>query len=143
MLFRSLDALVKRVDFISIGTNDLMQFVFAADRGNTRVASRYDTLAPAILQILDQVATRCRDHDVELSVCGEMAGRPLEALALLALGYRNLSMSASGVGPVRAAIRSIMLSEFEAFVRGLLYSDEPSIRERLRAFALDRGARVI
>jgi len=72
-----------------------------------------------------------------------MAGKPLDALALLALGYRNLSMSAGGIGPVRAAIRSVVLSEFEAFVRGLLHSEEPSIRERLRAFALDRGARVI
>jgi phosphotransferase system enzyme I (PtsP) len=141
-LLWQLEAVTKRVDFISVGTNDLMQFVFAADRGNTRVASRYDTLAPAVLQILESIAAQCSGK-TEISVCGEMAGRPLDALTLLALGYRNLSMSPGGIGPVRAAIRSVVLSEFEAFVRGLLYSDEPSLRERIRAFALDRGVRAI
>ena len=79
---------------------------------------------------------------VELSVCGEMAGRPLDALALLAIGYRRLSMSASGIGPVRAAVRSADLSELEPFVRERMTSDQGSLREKLRAFALDHGITV-
>ena len=73
--------------------------IFAADRGNTRVASRYDTLSPAVLRVLHSVVEACKKSGVEASVCGEMAGQPLDALALIALGYRQLSMSASGVGP--------------------------------------------
>ncbi len=138
-LLWQLDKIVKRVDFISVGTNDLLQFIFAADRGNTRVASRYDTLSPAVLRLLRSVIETCSEHNVEASVCGEMAGYPLDALALMALGYRQLSMSASGIGPVRATTRAVTLSEIEPFVLHLLDSNEASIRERLRAFVRDRG----
>jgi phosphotransferase system enzyme I (PtsP) len=138
-LLWQLDELVTRVDFVSIGTNDLLQFIFAADRGNTRVASRYDTLSPAVLRLLSSVAETCRKGGVEVSVCGEMAGQPLDALALIALGYRHLSMSASGVGPVRAITRAVKLADIEPVVQRLLSSREPSVRERLRAFVRDRG----
>ncbi|MBY0509517.1 MAG: phosphoenolpyruvate--protein phosphotransferase [Rhodospirillaceae bacterium] len=141
-LMWQMQALVTRVDFISIGTNDLMQFMFAADRGNTRLANRYDALSPAVLNMIRFVVLQCRDAGVEVSVCGEMAGKPLDALALMAVGCRNLSMSASGIGPVRSTIRSAALSEIEPFILGLLSSDESSIRERLRAFARDRGIAV-
>ncbi len=141
LLFQ-LEELVKRTDFISIGTNDLMQFVFAADRGNTRLAGRYDTLSPAVLALLSSVVAACKTKNVELSVCGEMAGSPLDALALVALGFRNLSMSAGGIGPVRAAIRSAVLSELEPFVRSKVASPQTSLRESLRAFARDRGLAV-
>ena len=134
--------LVQRVDFISIGTNDLMQFMFAADRGNTRLANRYDALSPAVLNMIRYVVMQCAKANVDVSVCGEMAGKPLDALALLAIGCRNLSMSASGIGPVRSIIRSATLAEVEPFVLSLLSSDEPSVRERLRAFARDRGIAV-
>jgi phosphotransferase system enzyme I (PtsP) len=141
-LMWQMQALVTRVDFISIGTNDLMQFMFAADRSNTRLANRYDTLSPAVLNMIRFVVLQCREAGVEVSVCGEMAGKPLDALALMAVGCRNLSMSASGIGPVRSIIRSAALSQIEPFVLGLLSSDESSIRERLRAFARDRGIAV-
>lgn len=141
LLFQ-LEELAKRTDFISIGTNDLMQFVFAADRGNTRLAGRYDTLSPAVLALLSSVVAVCKARNVELSVCGEMAGSPLDALALVALGFRNLSMSAGGIGPVRAAIRSAVLSELEPFVRSKIASPQTSLRESLRAFARDRGLAV-
>ena len=127
------------MDFISVGTNDLLQFIFAADRGNTRVASRYDALSPAALRILRMVVEECEESGVDVSVCGEMAGQPLDALVLIALGYRTLSMSASGVGPVRAMIRGVRLSEIEPFVAQLLNSTEASVRERLRAFVRDRN----
>ena len=141
-LLWQMDALCSRVDFISIGTNDLMQFMFAADRGNTRLANRYDPLTPAVLRMLIEVADHCNKAGVEVSVCGEMAGRPLDALALMAIGYRRLSMSASGIGPVRAAIRSVDLSELRPFVRERVMSDQGSLREKLRAFALDHGITV-
>ena len=142
-LLWQMDALVERADFISIGTNDLMQFMYAADRGNTRLANRYDTLSPAVLSMLHAVIVRCAAAKVEVSVCGEMAGKPLDALALLAIGCRNLSMSASAIGPVRAIIRSTILAEVEPFVRDLLKSDDSSLRERFRAFARDRGIAVV
>lgn len=141
-LLWQLDALAKRTDFISIGTNDLMQFVFAADRGNTRLAHRYDTLSVAVLMLLSSVVARCKASNVELSVCGEMAGQPLDALALVALGFRNLSMSAAGIGPVRAALRSASLADLEPFVQSRLSSPETSVRESLRAFARDHGLAV-
>ncbi len=141
-LLWQMEALVERVDFISVGTNDLMQFMFAADRGNTRLANRYDTLTPAVLRMLRYVADHCHKAGVQVSVCGEMAGRPLDALALLAIGYRHLSMSASGVGPVRAAIRSARLSDLEPFVKQSIATGQSSLREKLRAFALDHGIAV-
>jgi phosphotransferase system enzyme I (PtsP) len=138
LLFQ-MDALCKRVDFISIGTNDLMQFMYASDRGNTRLANRYDTLSPAVLRMIQMVIAKCNAADKEVSVCGEMAGKPLDALALIALGCRSLSMAASGIGPVRATIRSAKLSDIEPFVVNLIATDTSSLRERLRSFALDRG----
>ncbi len=138
-LLWQLDKLMSRVDFLSVGTNDLLQFLFAADRGNTRVATRYDSLSPSVLRMLDTVLSTCNKSDVEVSVCGEMAGHPLDALALIALGYRNLSMSASGIGPVRAITRKVLLSDIEPFIRQALDSNEVSIRERFRAFIRDRG----
>ena len=142
-LLWQLDGLLKRADFISVGTNDLLQFIYAADRGNTRLANRYDPLSPPMLQILKRIIDNCGERNVEVSICGEMAGRPLDALALLALGFRNLSMSASGIGPVRAAIRAVHLSDFEPFVIELMGAEDSSVRETLRAFALDRGVTVV
>jgi phosphotransferase system enzyme I (PtsP) len=141
-LLWQMDALCARADFISIGTNDLMQFMFAADRGNTRLANRYDTLSAAVLRMIRSVVTRCAGTKVEVSVCGEMAGKPLDALALLAIGCRNLSMSASAIGPVRAIIRSATLADIEPFALDMLKSEDSSLRERFRAFARDRGIGV-
>ncbi len=138
-LLWQLDAIARRADFISVGSNDLMQFVFAADRGNTRVANRYDTLSPAFLRMLSYIATHCAAAGTELSICGEMAGRPLEAMALIALGFRNLSMSASGIGPVRAMIRSLNADEAARYVGGLLNTERLSVRQDLRAFARDHN----
>jgi len=142
-LLWQMDALCKRVNFVSIGTNDLMQFMYAADRGNTRLANRYDTLSGPVLKMIHSVVRTCAAAKVEVSVCGEMAGKPLDALALLALGCRNLSMSASGVGPVRSIIRSAKLAELEPFVLGLMDADDSSLRERFRAFARDRGIALV
>jgi phosphotransferase system enzyme I (PtsP) len=138
-LLWQIDRITRRADFISVGTNDLMQFLFAVDRGNTRVANRYDTLSPPVLRMLQFIVRRCREAGTELSICGEMAGQPLEAMALIALGFRNLSMSASGIGPVRAMVRSLRVSEAAGYIEGLLTAERASVREDMRAFARDHA----
>ena len=100
----SINAICDHVDFVSVGANDLMQFFFAADRDNVRVADRYDPLHPAALSILKFIALGCARNNVPVSVCGEIAGRPLEAITLIALGYNQLSMPVTGIGPVKAAL---------------------------------------
>src|SRR3954462_15304235 len=106
-LAEMLDQLLPRLDFISIGTNDLTQFLFAADRSDPRLAQRYDWLSPAILRFLKRVIDAARAADVPVRVCGEMAGRPLEAMALIGIGAENFSITPAGVGPVKAMVRSL------------------------------------
>ncbi len=97
-------AVCDHADFVSVGANDLMQFFFAADRDNARVSDRYDPLHPAALSVFKFIADQCDRNNTPVSVCGEIAGRPLEAIALTALGYRILSMPVTGIGPVKAAL---------------------------------------
>ena len=87
-LAEMLDQLLPRIDFLSIGTNDLTQFLFAADRSDPRLAQRYDWLSPAILRFLKRVLDAARAAEVPVRICGEMAGRPLEAMALIGLGAK-------------------------------------------------------
>ncbi len=137
-----LPALLRRVDFISIGSNDLTQFLFAADRGNTRISERYDVLSPPMLSFLRWITARCHEAGVQLSLCGEMAGRPLDAMVLLGLGIRNLSMSAPSIGPVKAMVRSLSLSRLEDYMATLYDLPDHSIRDKLRNFALDHGVQL-
>jgi phosphotransferase system, enzyme I, PtsP len=134
-----LDALLPLVDFISVGSNDLTQFLFAVDRGNPRISERYDTLAPGMLSFLQRIATRCAQAGVPMSVCGEMAGRPLDAMALIALGIRTLSVAAPAIGPVKTMIRSLDVQGAAAYLSGLLTSSDRSLRDKLKAFANDHG----
>ena len=134
-----LPALLKRADFVSVGSNDLMQFLFACDRGSTRLAGRYDVLSPAALCFLAGIADAAAARGVPLTLCGEMAGRPLEALALLALGFRRLSMAPNSVGPVKDMLRSADIGVVAAYLRSLLHLPDRSLRGRLAAFARDRG----
>jgi len=134
-----LDSLLPHVDFISVGTNDLMQFLFAADRGNSRLAGRYDSLSPALLRLLHFVVEKARPAGVDLAVCGEMAGRPVEALALLAVGVRTLSMSPGAIGPVKAMIRSLDLDDAVGFMTAALSQPDRPLRETLRLFAADHA----
>ena len=134
-----LDSLLPLVDFISVGSNDLAQFLFAVDRGNPMVAERYDTLSPGFLKFLRQVSRECEAAGVSLSVCGEMAGRPLEALALLAVGIRTLSMTSPSLGPVKTMIRSANVAAVTEYLNVLLSLPAPSLRDRLKSFAVDHG----
>ncbi|VAW05151.1 Phosphoenolpyruvate-protein phosphotransferase of PTS system, partial [hydrothermal vent metagenome] len=134
-LAECLDLLAKRIDFLSIGTNDLTQFLFAADRSNPKLAERFDWLSPAILRFLRRVAKQADDLGIELSVCGEMGGRPLDALALLAIGFRRLSITPASVGPIKAMVRSIDLVEASAALDGILAEPPHDLRAVLTNWA--------
>lgn len=124
-----------RADFLSIGTNDLMQYFFAADRGNQRVSERYDILNPSALRFLQRIRQDADAAGLPLSICGEAAGRPLEALAFIALGFKRLSMPASGIGPIKNLTLSLNASAIAADVEALLRSSAPSIRTELASLA--------
>ncbi|MCF8486479.1 MAG: phosphoenolpyruvate--protein phosphotransferase [Rhodobacteraceae bacterium] len=124
-------AFFELTDFVSIGGNDLKQFFFAADRENERVRRRYDTLNLSFLSFLEQIIKRCAEFDTPLSFCGEDAGRPIEALALAALGLRSLSMRPASVGPVKALLRRVNLQEARAVIEGARDRGEESARPAL------------
>ena len=132
-----LDALLPKLDFASVGSNDLLQYLFAADRTNERVAGRYDALSASPLRALRAIVEACRKHDTPLSLCGEMAGRPLDAMALIALGFRNISMAPASIGPVKAMILSLQSDKAASFMSELLAANERDIRGHLLAFARD------
>lgn len=141
-LIFQLDNLLPLVDFISIGTNDLAQFMFAADRTNPQISSRYDVLSPAFLRALKYVIEKCEEYHVKCSVCGEMASRPLEALALIALGGRCLSMSPEALGAIKTAIRSVNLKQFKAYLFSLMESCCPSLRKDLFSYLRDHHVEI-
>jgi phosphotransferase system, enzyme I, PtsP len=128
-----------RADFISIGTNDLMQYFFAADRGNPRVGERYDLLSAPALTFLSQIRQAAASAGLPLSICGEAAGRPLEAMALIALGFDRLSMPASGIGPVKQMIRSLNARHAGEALGDLIKGPKSSIRSELLGFAGAQG----
>ncbi|MBX9758812.1 MAG: phosphoenolpyruvate--protein phosphotransferase [Beijerinckiaceae bacterium] len=140
-LLWQLDELLQRVDFLSVGSNDLIQYLTAADRDNRRVAGRFDVLSAPVLRALAHVPRKARAFGKPVTLCGEIGGRPLEALTLIALGYRGLSMSAASVGPVKAAIIAADAGEFTDYIEKLLgeFDGAPSIRDKLRAFADAKG----
>lgn len=130
-----LDALVGHADFISVGTNDLMQFFHAADRMVSNISDRYDMIARPAMSFLRQISERCDALGLSVSVCGEAAGKPLEALALLAMGYRSFSMSAGSVGPIKRMIRSMDLETFSQSVKLALPKSNGSFRNELLGIA--------
>ncbi len=134
-----LPQIMRSADFVSIGSNDLFQFVFAVDRTNPRVSRRYDPLNPANLTLIRLIVQSASESAGDLSLCGEMAGKPLDAMALLGLGLRTLSMQPANVGPVKKMIRSLDLREVSQFVDRLCGRTDGSLRTRLSAFAAERG----
>jgi phosphotransferase system enzyme I (PtsP) len=130
-----LDALLPLTDFVSIGTNDLFQYMYAADRTNPLVSDRYDPMSPPALRALADIQKRCAETGTPVSVCGELAGRPLEAFALIALGYTRLSAPAGGVGPVKRMILSTDLVAARRGLANLLGSSAGSIRNELESLA--------
>ena len=134
-LAEMLDQLLPRVDFLSIGTNDLRQFLFAADRSEPRLAQRYDWLSPAILRFLKRVLDAARAATVPVRICGEMAGRPLEAMALVGIGAENFSITPAGVGPVKAMVRSLDAAAIRSRLDQLLSRPPKDMRKALTDWA--------
>ena len=134
-----LPQLMRSADFVSIGSNDLLSLAFAVDRTNPRVSKRYDNLNPASLTLIRLIVQSAAENSGDLSLCGEMAGRPLDAMALLGLGLRTLSMQPGQIGPIKMMIRSLHLGEVSGFVDRLCGRTDHSLRTRLSAFAAERG----
>ena len=130
-----LDALLPLTDFVSVGSNDLFQYMYAADRTNPLVSDRYDPLSPPALRALQSIQKACADTGTPVSVCGELAGRPLEAFALLTLGFTRLSAPAGGVGPVKRMILSVDLPAAKRGMASLLGSSAGSIRNEIESLA--------
>ena len=140
-LLWQLDEIASRVDFLSVGSNDLLQYLFAADRDNKRVAERFDPLSAPMLRALKSVADAGRRHGKPVTLCGEIGGSPLAAMALVALGYRSLSMSPSAIGPVKAMVLALDAADAERCVTDLLAARDgrASLRGALEMFATERG----
>ena len=138
-LAEQLDVLAPKLSFLSIGTNDLTQFLFAADRANPKLAERYDWLSPAILRFLKRVMQSVAGHNVDVTVCGEMGGRRLEALALMGIGIRRLSITPASVGPIKELVRKVDLEEIGAAMNGWLAAPPRDLRAALIAWAQERG----
>ena len=134
-LAEMLDVLLPRVDFLSIGTNDLTQFLFAADRADPRLAARYDWLSPAILRFLKRILVTAKAAEVPVRFCGEMGGRPLEAMALIGIGADSLSITPAAVGPIKAMVRSLDASAVRARMDSLLRKPPRDMRKALSDWA--------
>ncbi|MER9163969.1 MULTISPECIES: phosphoenolpyruvate--protein phosphotransferase [unclassified Mesorhizobium] len=140
LLFQ-LDELMKSVDFVSVGSNDLFQFVMAVDRGNTQLANRFDTLSAPFLRVLKQIADAGVRNNTPVTLCGELAGKPISAMALIGLGFRSISMSPASIGPVKAMLTELPLDELKAFFDDNLMAPAQGLpmRALLQAFADDRS----
>ncbi|HEY5795673.1 MAG TPA: phosphoenolpyruvate--protein phosphotransferase [Bosea sp. (in: a-proteobacteria)] len=138
-LLFELPEIVREADFLSIGTNDLMQFLFAADRENKRVAERFDPLGVGALRALRSIVEAAAEANCPVTVCGEMGGKPLETMALIGLGYRGFSMSAASIGPVKAMLRALDVAKLAERLDWMLAAGEgaTSLRPQLAAFAAE------
>ena len=134
-LLFELDEVVKRTDFLSVGSNDLLQFLFAADRTSPQLSRRFDALGHAPIRALSGVFKAAAKAGTTVNVCGEMAGRPIEAMALVGMGCRSLSMAAASIGPVKAMVRSLPLGELQPLLPQWIADPEIDIRAELEAFA--------
>jgi phosphotransferase system enzyme I (PtsP) len=136
--------LLREVDFVSVGTNDLLQFLFAADRGTPALAGRYDLLSPPVIELLAELAARAAEAGVPVSVCGEAASRPLEAMTLVGLGLTALSMPASAILPVKALLSALDLPAFRQVLTGVRRTagGAASVREPIASWAREHGLPV-
>jgi phosphotransferase system enzyme I (PtsP) len=143
LLFQ-LDELLSRVDFLSVGSNDLLQFLHAADRGNARVSERFDPLSAPVLRAFRAIADAARVHNKPVTLCGELASKPIGALALVAIGYRSFSLTPSALGPVKAMLLDLDCRKVADLLRPLIDSPAGSVAigDRLKAFAEAEGLQL-
>lgn len=141
-LLWQLDHLLPMTDFISVGSNDLIQFLFAADRGNERVSERFDSLNSAVLRALRHIVREANRCETPLTLCGEMAGKSLEAMVLVGLGFRSISMAPASVGPIKAMVLSLDAESLRTRLDELMELKTPSVREELKLFAAETGVQI-
>ncbi len=136
-LLWQIDEIAACADFLSVGSNDLMQYLYAVDRDNRRVANRFDPLSVGFLRALRAVARAGERAGTPVTLCGEIGGRPLEAMTLIAIGFRDLSMSATSIGPVKAMTLSLRVHDIAREVEAMLEvgCDDASLRAPLQALA--------
>jgi phosphotransferase system enzyme I (PtsP) len=138
-LMWQLPELVKEADFISVGTNDLLQFLFAADRGTPSLYERYDFLSQPVLDLIEQLVVATQGTCVPVSVCGEAASRPLEALVLAALGVTTLSMPASGILPIKAMFAQVDLVSFRSVLTAIRRGGGFGLRDAVATWAREQA----
>ena len=143
-LLYQLDELLARVDFLSVGSNDLAQFMFAADRSNVNLAGRFDPISPPFLRALKFIVDKARAADKPVTLCGELASQPIGALALTAIGYRSMSLSASSVGPVKAMMLDLDAGRPPRWCSRCWTAAnlKGTVREKLEAFAAAEGLQL-
>ncbi len=144
-LLYQLDELLEHADFLSVGSNDLVQFLYAVDRGNPRVSGRFDPLSAPVLRALKDIAGACRKHRRPVTLCGELASQPLGALALVAIGYRSLSLTPSAMGPVKAMLLELDSRRAAAFLCTVMEKSAAGgapIRAQLEQFAASSGLQI-
>ncbi len=137
-----LDDILKYADFISVGTNDLAQFIFACDRSNPRITDRYDVLSAPFLRVLREIVKKADKAGVYCSVCGEMASNPIEAMVLIGLGYRSLSVAGSAYSNIKNMIRSLNVQDISDYVQILLKSPKRTLRPQLLSYAFDHAIAI-
>ncbi len=133
-----LDEFMELIDFASVGSNDLFQFVMASDRGNSQIADRFDAMSRPFMRVLRTIRRKADQHGKPLTLCGELAGRPLEAMGLIGIGFRSISMSPAAIGPVKSMVRSLDVGKLTNALDPLI--DEPSGAQTLREFLNDFAA---
>jgi phosphotransferase system enzyme I (PtsP) len=143
-LLYQLDELLEHVDFLSVGSNDLVQFLYAVDRGNPRVSGRFDPLSAPVLRALKDIVDKAQAHNKPVTLCGELASQPIGALALVAIGYRSLSLTPSAVGPVKAMLLDLDCRKIAAFLCPLIDQSTRGvqIRAQLEKFAAENGLQI-
>lgn len=141
-LLWQLPALFKEADFASVGSNDLLQFTYAADRGNPLLQGRYHSLTTPILTMLRTIVVAANQADIPLSLCGEIAGKPKLALALLGIGFKHLSMNSATIGPVKMMIRSLNISQFEDFLNNHLDAGSEGINDLISDYIAENSVKI-
>jgi phosphotransferase system enzyme I (PtsP) len=136
-LLWQLDELMEAADFVSVGSNDLFQFAMAVDRGNARVSDRFDTLGRPFLRILRDITRAGERNKTTVTLCGELAGKPVSAMALMGIGFRSVSMSPASIGPVKAMLLGLDVSALAKVMDEALDDTHgtESVREILARFA--------
>jgi phosphotransferase system enzyme I (PtsP) len=129
---------MQAVDFVSVGSNDLFQFVMASDRGSARLSGRFDPLNAAFLRVLKQIAEAGDRAHTPVTLCGELAGRPISAMALIGVGFRSISMAPASIGPVKSMLRELDVSDLTPVLADALA--KPAGRADIRSLLADYAA---